>query len=452
MTRHSTEGGLAIPARSRQHPEPSCQPSPPASPASQRCCSPPQPTPAACRRHATSPTRARCGSPWTPPTSSTGCSACTRRARAPGPLAPAVPEVAARHSRAHRPDRGAGRPRDLRRLRAPRVQRDPLDVYAFRVAVPRGITRLEIGFKFASAATSAGRHVITPDLLVLQWDKPWSIPAGHFARRIPRGALVTLPAGWSRATALEATAGAGNDLSFAPVTLEQLVDRHCSPAATPTPAAGRGRSRSRIPQPLRRPALTAGDQPEQLAAHRRCCAKPCRVRVAALRPLRFPARGQRPGQRHRPRTPAVERKRLTAGYFTDWDSDRDERDLLAHELVHSWNGKSRRPADLWAPTYNVPMQDSLLWVYEGMTEFWGDGWRRVPACGARRSRATRWRMPPRRSSTRALAGAGVRCRTRPTSPSSSIARRCPIRAGSATRTITPRACCSGSTSTRACGS
>ncbi len=46
-------------------------------------------------------------------------------------------------------------------------------------------------------------------------------------------------------------------------------------------------------------------------------------------------------------------------------------DLLAHEFTHSWNGKFRRPADLWTPNYNVPMQDSLLWVYEGQTEYWG---------------------------------------------------------------------------------
>jgi predicted metalloprotease with PDZ domain len=29
------------------------------------------------------------------------------------------------------------------------------------------------------------------------------------------------------------------------------------------------------------------------------------------------------------------------------------------------------PADLWAPTPNVPVSGSLLWVYEGQTEFWG---------------------------------------------------------------------------------
>jgi predicted metalloprotease with PDZ domain len=57
-------------------------------------------------------------------------------------------------------------------------------------------------------------------------------------------------------------------------------------------------------------------------------------------------------------------------YFLDWDK-LVGRDLLAHEYTHSWNGKFRRPADLWTPTFNVPMRDSLLWVYEGQTQYWG---------------------------------------------------------------------------------
>ncbi|HEX8840496.1 MAG TPA: peptidase M61, partial [Sphingomicrobium sp.] len=59
------------------------------------------------------------------------------------------------------------------------------------------------------------------------------------------------------------------------------------------------------------------------------------------------------------------------GYFTDWDNVLRDRNLLPHEYVHSWNGKYRRDADLWTPDYRLPMQGSLLWVYEGQTQFWG---------------------------------------------------------------------------------
>jgi predicted metalloprotease with PDZ domain len=58
-------------------------------------------------------------------------------------------------------------------------------------------------------------------------------------------------------------------------------------------------------------------------------------------------------------------------YFTDWDKLSSTRDLLPHEYTHSWNGKYRRPADLWTPNFNTPMRDSLLWVYEGQTQYWG---------------------------------------------------------------------------------
>jgi predicted metalloprotease with PDZ domain len=61
-----------------------------------------------------------------------------------------------------------------------------------------------------------------------------------------------------------------------------------------------------------------------------------------------------------------------ANYFTDWSGGVGGRDLLGHEYTHSWDGKFRRPADLWTPNFNVPMRDDLLWVYEGMTQYFGN--------------------------------------------------------------------------------
>jgi predicted metalloprotease with PDZ domain len=58
-------------------------------------------------------------------------------------------------------------------------------------------------------------------------------------------------------------------------------------------------------------------------------------------------------------------------YFTDWERAESERDLLPHEFAHSWNGKFRRPADLWTPSFDQPMRGSLLWVYEGLTQYYG---------------------------------------------------------------------------------
>ena len=59
------------------------------------------------------------------------------------------------------------------------------------------------------------------------------------------------------------------------------------------------------------------------------------------------------------------------GYFTKWNDGAGSRNLLPHEYSHSWDGKFRRGADLWTPDYRTPMRNSLLWVYEGQTQFWG---------------------------------------------------------------------------------
>jgi len=64
--------------------------------------------------------------------------------------------------------------------------------------------------------------------------------------------------------------------------------------------------------------------------------------------------------------------RLPAQYFTDPDTYRFGGSLLSHEYTHSWNGKFRRPAGLLTPNYSVPMQGDLLWVYEGLTTYWGE--------------------------------------------------------------------------------
>jgi predicted metalloprotease with PDZ domain len=58
--------------------------------------------------------------------------------------------------------------------------------------------------------------------------------------------------------------------------------------------------------------------------------------------------------------------------LVDETARKAEASLLPHEYVHSWNGKYRRPADLATPDYQQPMQDDLLWVYEGLTNYLGE--------------------------------------------------------------------------------
>ena len=63
--------------------------------------------------------------------------------------------------------------------------------------------------------------------------------------------------------------------------------------------------------------------------------------------------------------------RVGEGYLTDPAQWTLEASLLPHEYTHSWNGKYRRPAGLATPDYEAPMEGNLLWVYEGLTEYFG---------------------------------------------------------------------------------
>ena len=46
--------------------------------------------------------------------------------------------------------------------------------------------------------------------------------------------------------------------------------------------------------------------------------------------------------------------------------------ITAHEIFHAWNVKRIRPADLWPYDYGRPMPTELLWVSEGITDYYAD--------------------------------------------------------------------------------
>ncbi len=46
--------------------------------------------------------------------------------------------------------------------------------------------------------------------------------------------------------------------------------------------------------------------------------------------------------------------------------------ITAHEIVHAWNVKRLRPAELVPYRYDVPQQTTLLWVSEGVTDYYAD--------------------------------------------------------------------------------
>ncbi len=167
---------------------------------------------------------------------------------------------------------------------------------------------------------------------------------------------LTLPEGWQFASALDVASREGAVVRFKPTTLETLVD---SPLF-----AGRYSKRieigSSVPSVPKQPPLAftvfadSADEidikPEQLEPHRRLVDEA----GALFRSWHFDHYDLMLTISENFGTIGLEHHRssengVRKGYFKDWDKTATRRDLLAHEFTHSWNGKFRRPADLWTP-------------------------------------------------------------------------------------------------------
>jgi len=46
--------------------------------------------------------------------------------------------------------------------------------------------------------------------------------------------------------------------------------------------------------------------------------------------------------------------------------------ITAHEIFHAWNVKRLRPADMWPYRYEGPQPTTLLWMSEGITDYYAD--------------------------------------------------------------------------------
>jgi len=260
-------------------------------------------------------------------------------------------------------------------------RRDTLDPYAFIVDVPTGVRELTLRYEhLAPQNGSQGRPTMTRQILGVQWNQTLLYPTSVPAAAVRVQAQVKLPAGWQAATALRdpqgqvAQADGQGWLRFAPVSVETLVDsplfagRHATRVMLDPPGTPRPVALNLIADEADQ--LQASEA--QLDAHRRLVQQADRLFGARhWRQYDFLLAQSKQfggiGLEHHESS----ENGVRPGYFKDWDKAIASRELLPHEYVHSWNGKFRRPADLLTPHYNTPMQNTLLWVYEGMTQYWG---------------------------------------------------------------------------------
>lgn len=256
-------------------------------------------------------------------------------------------------------------------------RRDLVNMFAINLDLPSGVSRLDVDFQFLSPAgggefgesTSA-----TPTLAEIEWNQVAFYPAGYPVRQITIEPSIRVPDGWQFATALERKSEAGGVTHFEPVSFEQLVD---SPLFT-----GRYVKRIDLAPSAAVPvhlnvfgdrAANLDIKQEQIDHH-----------VALVKQAVALFGSQHYGHydfllavSDNTGTFGLEHHqssddRIFADLFTDPDIYLIGVGLLPHEYVHSWNGKFRRPAGLATPDYDKPMQGELLWVYEGLTEYFGN--------------------------------------------------------------------------------
>lgn len=255
-------------------------------------------------------------------------------------------------------------------------RRDPLDVHAFHLTVPEGASNVTAEFDFLSPTDrSQGRVLMTPSMLNLQWISTVLYPAGHYASQVTFDPRVTYPAGWRAATALEVEATSGNTVDYRDVPLDILADSPVFAGAhfKQIDLTPKGNSVAVRLNVVADAAKYLETKPAQVQVHRNLVDQALKLYGAQhydhydfLLALTDQLGGI--GLEHQ----RSSENSQDPDYFTGWKDKVGFSDLLAHEYTHSWNGKYRRPADLWTPNYNVPMQDSLLWVYEGQTQYWGN--------------------------------------------------------------------------------
>jgi predicted metalloprotease with PDZ domain len=249
-------------------------------------------------------------------------------------------------------------------------RRDPVNVYAFHVVVPDGIDRLMVEFQHLSPTSAdQGRVAFTAAILCLQWNTVILHPAGHFARQVQVAASVQLPGGWDYACAVPSAAGADGKVTLETTSLDVLVDSPLYAGAFCEQVEIDPRVRFNIfadragndLPPERKENLKALVQQADLLFGARhfdhyeylfCLSD----QIGAI------------GVEHH-RSCEIASK---ANLFSEWEANLASRSVLCHEYIHSWNGKYRRGADSWQPCFLEPIRNSLMWVYEGLTQYWGE--------------------------------------------------------------------------------
>jgi predicted metalloprotease with PDZ domain len=253
-------------------------------------------------------------------------------------------------------------------------KRDSVEMFAFHVTVPAGVSSVDVKLDFLSTPDAGGfssAASATSELAIISWNQMVLYPQGKASDDLEVTAQLRLPPEWKFGTALPVAKAEGNNIEFKAVSLTTLVDspvlagRHfrrieLSPGATPAHYLD-----------VAADTEEALDAPPELIAKYRQLVKEVLALFGATHYreyhflLALSDQIAHFGLEHH--ESSDDQTRLP--FLTDPATQMVGATLLPHEFVHSWNGKYRRPQGLATPDYEQPMKGDLLWAYEGLTQY-----------------------------------------------------------------------------------
>jgi predicted metalloprotease with PDZ domain len=250
-------------------------------------------------------------------------------------------------------------------------RRDPVDMYAFHVDVPSGVSRINVDF---TVLTNAPDTMSTKNVAVINWNRDLFYQNDVNSHDYYVKPSIVLPHGWGYATALYGARQSGDRVDFDVTPLNMLIDSPLDMARYYKHVLlwKDGSATQWLdlfadkPQDLdiSTKVLNAyKNMPKQAFA---LYGSRHWTWYHSLLMLSDPIGFQ--GIEHHQSSD----DRAPDDFMTNPMMQLAGGDLVTHELSHSWNGKYRRPWDLTTLNFQIPQRTDLLWVYEGMNQYLGD--------------------------------------------------------------------------------
>jgi predicted metalloprotease with PDZ domain len=252
-------------------------------------------------------------------------------------------------------------------------RRDPVNMFEIDTVVPADAHDVQVDFDDSFSMSTMFGEIGSANLCRIKWNRLVWYPGPDPSDTTLVAPSLTVPSGWKLATGLETQNVSGDEYTFKTVSLTRLVDSPAemgrnfksfdvtgtSPVRHTLDIAAEGAAAIQSSPAFLKGVAHIHEEMEAISGTRHYNHYDWLLTLSDV--------GASDGLEHHESSEdgVFERSLVEPDYNFDLA------DLLCHEYFHSYNGKFRRPAGLATPNFDEPMKGELLWVYEGLTQFYG---------------------------------------------------------------------------------